>query len=80
MRAKVVENAPVEEIFASPLHPYTRGLFHSLPEPGRSKSDKLYTIPGMVPSPLFVFQRLQVPSAVRMCRISAVWTSRDTGD
>jgi peptide/nickel transport system ATP-binding protein len=50
--SKVVEQAPVRELFARPLHPYTHGLFRSRPEPGRPKSDKLYTIPGMVPSPL----------------------------
>ncbi len=50
--SKVVERAPVAKLFAQPLHPYTVGLFHSRPEPGKSKEEKLTTIPGMVPSPL----------------------------
>ncbi|MBI3836563.1 MAG: ABC transporter ATP-binding protein [Planctomycetia bacterium] len=50
--SKIVEYAPVEEVFAHPLHPYTRGLFNSRPEPGKSKQEKLTTIAGMVPSPL----------------------------
>jgi len=50
--SKVVEYAPVEQIFRDPLHPYTRGLFSSRPEPGKAKSQTLTTIPGMVPSPL----------------------------
>ena len=50
--SKVVEHAPVEELFANPLHPYTFGLFQSRPEPGKSKSQRLSTIRGMVPSPL----------------------------
>lgn len=50
--SKVVEYAPVEELFSSPLHPYTHGLFKSRPEVGKSKSEKLYAITGMVPSPL----------------------------
>ncbi len=50
--SKVVERAPVRELFAHPLHPYTAGLFHSRPEPGKPKTDKLNTIAGMVPSPL----------------------------
>jgi len=50
--SKVVEYAPVRELFANPLHPYTVGLFQSRPEPGKSKQERLRTITGMVPSPL----------------------------
>jgi peptide/nickel transport system ATP-binding protein len=50
--SKVVEYAPVRDLFANPLHPYTFGLFQSRPEPGKPKSTRLNTIPGMVPSPL----------------------------
>ena len=50
--SKVVERAPVKELFARPLHPYTAGLFQSRPEPGKPKNQRLNTIPGMVPSPL----------------------------
>jgi peptide/nickel transport system ATP-binding protein len=50
--SKVVEYAPVRELFANPLHPYTYGLFQSRPEPGKPRSTRLNTIPGMVPSPL----------------------------
>jgi oligopeptide/dipeptide ABC transporter ATP-binding protein len=47
---QVVETGPVQEIFASPAHPYTRALLGSLPsvdDPGR----RLVSIPGTVPSP-----------------------------
>jgi oligopeptide/dipeptide ABC transporter ATP-binding protein len=50
--SKVVEYAPVEELFAGPLHPYTDGLFKSRPQMGKSKRQRLRTIVGMVPSPL----------------------------
>jgi peptide/nickel transport system ATP-binding protein len=50
--SKVVEYSPVRELFANPLHPYTYGLFQSRPEPGKAKTARLNTIPGMVPSPL----------------------------
>jgi oligopeptide/dipeptide ABC transporter ATP-binding protein len=50
--SKVVERAPVQELFSQPLHPYTVGLFRSRPEPGKPKSERLSTIPGLVPSPL----------------------------
>jgi len=49
-----VEEAPVGEIFARPLHPYTRGLLGSVPILGSSLRDggrgKLAEIPGLVPS------------------------------
>ena len=47
---KIVELASVEELFASPLHPYTRGLLNSLPKDG----SKLKTIPGVVPHPAYL--------------------------
>ena len=50
--SKVVEYAPVGELFGGPLHPYTDGLFKSRPALGQAKDQKLNTIPGMVPSPL----------------------------
>jgi len=50
--SKVVEQAPVAELFGNPLHPYTHGLFNSRPKPGTPKTAKLNQIQGMVPSPL----------------------------
>jgi oligopeptide/dipeptide ABC transporter ATP-binding protein len=50
--SKVVEQAPVETLFSDPHHPYTHGLFASRPIPGMSRDKDLYTIKGMVPSPL----------------------------
>ena len=48
---QVVEEAPVQELFRAPSHPYTRGLLKS--RPGRMKRDeKLYCIPGTVPNSL----------------------------
>ena len=47
---KIVELASVEELFTSPLHPYTRGLLNSLPKDGT----KLKTIPGAVPHPAYL--------------------------
>jgi peptide/nickel transport system ATP-binding protein len=48
---QIVEQGPVREIFASPQHPYTRGLMSCIPVPGRTvPGGKLGTIPGVVPS------------------------------
>ena len=49
---KVVETAPVEELFYSPAHPYTCGLLDSLPKD--SPSTRLNTIPGSVPHPAYL--------------------------
>jgi peptide/nickel transport system ATP-binding protein len=46
---KVVEYAPVKELFAAPKHPYTQGLIASIPVLGVIK-DHLDTISGTVPS------------------------------
>jgi oligopeptide/dipeptide ABC transporter ATP-binding protein len=50
---KVVEQAPVEQLFAEPNHPYTQGLLQSLPrvdkDAGGAKR-RLQEIPGIVPS------------------------------
>jgi peptide/nickel transport system ATP-binding protein len=49
---KVIEEAPVERLFASPLHPYTQGLIRSIPRIDRVATEKarLASIPGVVPS------------------------------
>lgn len=46
---KIVEEAPVAELFANPKHPYTLGLFASLPKIGGPR-ERLQTIPGQVPA------------------------------
>ncbi|HDZ22321.1 hypothetical protein LCGC14_0203690 [marine sediment metagenome] len=48
---KLVELADVHTLFARPLHPYTQGLFRSLPRLGQCIA-RLETIPGSVPDPL----------------------------
>jgi peptide/nickel transport system ATP-binding protein len=46
---KVVEYATVESLFEAPRHPYTIGLFRSLPDLAQP-GERLQTIPGIVPS------------------------------
>jgi len=49
---RVVEEAPVDRLFARPLHPYTQGLIRSIPRPDRGggKHERLEAIGGSVPS------------------------------
>lgn len=46
---QVVEEAPVDELFNNPLHPYTRSLLNSIPQ-DNSQDKHLHVIEGMVPS------------------------------
>ena len=48
---KIVEYAPVEELFDSPKHPYTICLFRSIPRLDEPQKERLETIEGQVPSP-----------------------------
>jgi oligopeptide/dipeptide ABC transporter ATP-binding protein len=45
---KIVEEAPVIDLFKSPSHPYTKGLMSCIPR-ADIKIDRLYTIKGGVP-------------------------------
>jgi peptide/nickel transport system ATP-binding protein len=50
---RVVESAPVRELFAKPMHPYTRGLLESIPRLGaplgKGVGRRLRAIDGLVP-------------------------------
>ena len=46
---RICEEAPVDELFSHPLHPYTRGLIDSHPSPDYT-GDRLKVIPGSVPT------------------------------
>lgn len=51
---RIVEESPVEELFARPRHPYTEGLLRSVPKLSSAlaaKAERLETIEGTVPSP-----------------------------
>ena len=47
---KIVETAPVVELFQNPKHPYTQGLLDSIPRLTTKPKTHLKTIEGMVPS------------------------------
>ncbi|MED5330982.1 MAG: ABC transporter ATP-binding protein [Planctomycetota bacterium] len=57
--SKIVEEADTETLFSTPRHPYTFGLFQSLPEMHGGGDARLREIPGTVPNPL------QFPSGCR---------------
>ncbi|MFI6817063.1 ABC transporter ATP-binding protein [Nonomuraea sp. NPDC050328] len=46
---RIVENAPVHEIYKAPAHPYTKGLLESIPRVDL-KGQELYAIKGLPPN------------------------------
>jgi len=51
---KIVEMAPVHELFSHPLHPYTRALFSAIPIPDPKDKRKRIFLTGDVPNPAHV--------------------------
>jgi peptide/nickel transport system ATP-binding protein len=48
---RVIEFAPVRELFRAPRHPYTRALLRSVPDLDAKPRQRLATIGGAVPQP-----------------------------
>ena len=68
---QVVEEGKAEEIFKSPLHPYTQALLKALPEFAEGKS-RLQSLPGVVPGkydrPQGCLLNPRCPYATEKCR------------
>ena len=61
---KIMEQAPVCELFDHPKHPYTFGLLNSIPrlsEDNETQTEHLHTIRGLVPN------LLKLPEGCRFC-------------
>ncbi|HTO56019.1 MAG TPA: ABC transporter ATP-binding protein [Myxococcota bacterium] len=69
--ARVVETGTVEQIFAAPQHPYTRGLLDSLPSARVPPGEPLHVIKGRVPElvhrPKGCSFRPRCPRALEVC-------------
>jgi oligopeptide/dipeptide ABC transporter ATP-binding protein len=69
---KIVESAPVRDIFKDPKHPYTHGLMGSIPSLKMSRKKRLVPIKGIVPDPLEAPQGCgfepRCPSAMEKCK------------
>ncbi|MCB2153815.1 ABC transporter ATP-binding protein [bacterium] len=71
---KVVESGPVKELFDNPKHPYTQGLFASVPRPESDPSRPLERIAGSVPDHRHVPEgcpfRGRCPEEMHICKYS----------
>ncbi len=70
---ELVEDAPLEDLFRQPLHPYTRGLLDSVPKLGQNKSQvQLQSIQGQIPPigarPSGCVFINRCPLAIEVCR------------
>ena len=69
---RIVETAPVQELFTAPRHPYTEGLLRSIPRITRQRPPRLPEIPGTVPGPGRLWQGCafapRCPRAAAVCR------------
>jgi oligopeptide transport system ATP-binding protein len=67
----VVERGPVEQVFAAPTHPYTKGLLDSVPT-GAERGGDLNSIPGSPPElkdiPAGCVYQERCPLARELCR------------
>lgn len=73
---RIVERAPVATLFATPRHPYTKGLMESVPRIGEGNSARLSSIPGSVPG---AFSQIQGCPFHPRC-LSMVKGTCDTAD
>jgi oligopeptide transport system ATP-binding protein len=46
---QIMEEAPADELFANPMHPYTKGLMRCVPSNGGAARERLVPIPGTPP-------------------------------
>ena len=72
---QVVEQAPVDELFANPKHPYTQALLGTIPSIRGKRADRLLTIAGQTPTlshqPTSCSFWPRCSSALNHCRRSA---------
>lgn len=59
---RIVEKAPAEELFAHPLHPYTRALLSAIPYPKVGKKPERILLKGEISSPI------NLPDTCRFCK------------
>ena len=72
---EIVEESPCEDLFKSPLHPYTQALLSAIPEPRPGGKHKRIILEGDVPSPINppsgCYFHPRCPYAMAKCKVEA---------
>ena len=74
----VMEEAPIEDIFEHPSHPYTMGLLASIPDIEQNKEVRLSPIPGSPPDMTNPPKGCPLHRAVLMRGACAQWSCRNS--
>ncbi|NGX37266.1 MAG: Oligopeptide transport ATP-binding protein OppD [Chlamydiae bacterium] len=72
---KIIEKAPVEKLFESPSHPYTKGLLQSIPRLDMDKNHPLIPIEG---SPPILTEEIKGCAFCNRCNVSLPRCKEDT--
>ncbi len=64
---KIIEEAPTQELFHNPMHPYTRGLLKSKPVIGQRRK-RLHSIQGQVPNLMELKESCYFSERCELCR------------
>jgi len=79
----IVEDAPVDQLFHAPQHPYTKSLLAALPNPADDSRPALVQIPGRPPLPTDLVEgcsfRPRCPQAREACRVRPSLEPRHAG-
>ena len=80
---EVVEYGTIEQVFGNPSHPYTKGLFGSIPDLEAS-IDRLQPVPGLMPDPTNLpggcYFHPRCPHAMDVCRQTHPSEEKSGGD
>ncbi len=72
---QIVETAPCETLFETPLHPYTQALLASVPRPDPARRQNLAALSGDMPSPVNLPTGCafhpRCPRVMEICRVQA---------